>query len=116
MDFNIIGTIIPINIPTTTSFSVWCFLTRIASCHTITENARQTANITEANPETSPTEVQSALTNAECALGIPPHLKNDFFVLEKKYLLACAMNQAIKTLNKINFMQLLLRYLQNSLA
>ena len=96
---------------------MWCFLTRIASCHTIIENPNVTANNAEFIPCVIPTAVVSALVNAECALGIPPHLKKDFFVLEKIDLLAWAMNQAINALRIISFIpQVLLHHPQNSLA
>lgn len=110
--------IIPRSIPAITCFSVWCFLMRIASCHTIMENARDTANNADVRPCVSPTAVVSALVNAECALGIPPHLRNGFLVLEKRDLLAWAMNQAVKVLKRINFMPvgLLLAPLLSSLA
>jgi len=111
MDFSITVTMIPSSIPIITCFSVWCFLTRIASCHTIIENPNVTANSADETPCVIPTAVVSALVNAECALGIPPHLKKDFFVLEKIYLLAWAMNQAANMLIKINFMQQVLHYL-----
>ena len=38
----------------------------------ITEKTQDTAKTSEANPLQRPTETESAVTNAECALGMPP--------------------------------------------
>lgn len=89
----------------------------IASCTIIAEKPIETKNMVELNPSVSPTAVHSALTNAECALGMPPSSKKAFFLLEIIILMPWHNNQAHRILIRINFMQvLLLRPLQNSLA
>lgn len=89
--------------PAKTSFGLWCFLMCIASWIIIAEKPADTRNSVELKPSVSPAAVQSALTNAECELGIPPVSKNAFVLLEIKILSAWLNSQALNTLIIINF-------------
>lgn len=109
--------IMPNITPTKTSFALWCLLICSASCTMSAENPKVTRNIVEVNPSVSPTDVLKALTNAECALGMPPSSKKAFFFLEIKILNTWHNSQALIALITMNFIPVaFLLLLQHSLA